>query len=111
MEHSLLYRVGPHEKEDFLTGEIRTLLAEFGAEVYSVPPEFTERVGHYIEQYQGPDRPLVAKALNGAAPQLRAMRQILEGNSYRRTWPTSRWSRARWCPANPAPRARSAPGS
>jgi soluble lytic murein transglycosylase-like protein len=78
LEQSLLYRVGPHEKEDFLTIEIRTLLAEFGAEVYSVPPEFTERVGHYIEQYQGPDRPLIAKALNGAAPQIRAMRQILE---------------------------------
>jgi hypothetical protein len=78
LEHSLLYRVGPHEKEDFLTGEIRILLAEFGAEVYSVPPEFVERVGHYIEQYQGPDRPLVAKALNGAAPQVKAMRRILE---------------------------------
>jgi hypothetical protein len=78
LEHSLLYRYGLHEKEDFLTGEIRTLLAEFGAEVYSVPPEFTERVGHYIEQYQGPDRPLIAKALNGAAPQIKVMRQILE---------------------------------
>ena len=79
LEHSLFYRyIGLHEKEDFLTGEIRTLLAEFGAEVYSVPPEFTERVGHYIEQYQGPNRPLIAKALNGAAPQLKTMRQILE---------------------------------
>ena len=78
LEHSLLYRYGPHEREDFLTAEIRTLLAEFGAEVYSVPPEFTERVGHYIEQYQGPNRPLIAKALNGAAPQVRTMRQILE---------------------------------
>jgi len=78
LEHSLLYRFGPHEKEDFLLREIRTLLVEFGAEVYSVPPEFIERVGHYIEQYQGPDRPLIRTALNSAAPRLKEMRRILD---------------------------------
>jgi hypothetical protein len=78
LEHSLLYRFGPHEKEDLLTQQIRTLLVEFGAEVYSVPFQFTERVGHYIEQYQGSDRPLIRTALNSAAPQLKEMRQILE---------------------------------
>ena len=63
---------------DFLTQEIRTLMAEFGAEVYSVPPEFADRVGYYIEQDQGPNRPLVAHVLHGAAAQLRVMRQVLE---------------------------------
>jgi membrane-bound lytic murein transglycosylase D len=77
LERNPLYRFSPHEKEDFLTQEIRTLMAEFGAEVYSVPPEFAERAGHYIELYQGPDRPLVAKVLNGSAGQLAVMRQIL----------------------------------
>ncbi len=77
LERNPLYRFGPHAKEDFLTQEIRTLMEEFGAEVYSVPPEFADRAGHYIEQYQGPDRPLVAHMLNGATAQLRIIRQIL----------------------------------
>jgi hypothetical protein len=78
LERNPLYRFGPHDKEDFLIQEIRTLMAEFGAEVYSVPPEFAERAGHYIELYQGPDRPLVAQALNGSAGQLKIMRLILQ---------------------------------
>ena len=78
LERNPLYRFSPHEKEDFLTKEIRTLMAEFGAELYSVPPEFAERAGHYIELYQGADRPLVAKVLTGSAGQLAVMRQILQ---------------------------------
>jgi hypothetical protein len=77
LEQNVFYRIGPHEKEDFLTHEIRRLMAEFGAEVYSVPPEFKERVAYYIQQYQGPNRPLVERALNGAAPQLGVMRRVL----------------------------------
>ena len=77
LERSLFYRLSPHEQEDFLTQEIRTLMAEFGAEVYSVPPDFVDRVGHYIEQYQGPDRALVTRVLSGAAPQINVMRQVL----------------------------------
>jgi pSer/pThr/pTyr-binding forkhead associated (FHA) protein len=78
LERNPLYRFGLHDKEDFLTHEIRALMAEFGAEVYSVPPEFSERAGHYIEQYLGPDRPLVAQVLNGSAGKLKIMRQILQ---------------------------------
>ena len=52
-------------------------MAEFGAEVYSVPPDFEERVGYYIEQYQGANRPLVAHVLNGSAGQLKIIRQVL----------------------------------
>ncbi len=78
LERNPLYRFGPHDKEDFLIQEIRTLMAEFGAEVYSVPPEFAERAGHYIELYQGPDRPLVARVLNDSAGQLKVMRLILQ---------------------------------
>ena len=78
LERSVLYRLGPHEKEDFLILEIRALMEEFGAEVYSIPPEFTERVGHYIEQDLGPNRILVARVLNGSAAQLKVMRQVLQ---------------------------------
>ena len=77
LERNVFYRFGLHEKEDFLIQEIRALMAEFGAEVYSVPPDFVERVGHYIEQDQGPDRPLVAHVLNDAATQLKVIRQVL----------------------------------
>ncbi len=77
LQQNLLYRVGPHPR-DFVTDEIRTIMAEFGSEVYSVPPELTERVKHYIEQYQGPDRPLIEKALGGAARQFGSVKQVLE---------------------------------
>lgn len=69
--------IGPHERQDALTTEIRDLMAEFEAEVYSIPSEFEERVGYYIEPYQGPDRPPVKQALGGAAAQIRVMRQVL----------------------------------
>jgi membrane-bound lytic murein transglycosylase D len=36
-----------------------------------------DRVGHYIEQDQGPNRPLVAHVLNDSAPQLAVIRQVL----------------------------------
>ncbi len=78
LESSVLYRFTPHFQQDFLTQEIRTLMAEFGAEVYSVPPEFTEQVRHYVEEYQGPNRPLVANALEHHVQQLRIMRQVLK---------------------------------
>lgn len=77
LERNPLYRVGVREKQDFVTEEIRALMAEFGAEVYSVPPEFVERVDHYIQQYLGPDRPLVEAALRRGAPQLKTMRRLL----------------------------------
>jgi hypothetical protein len=77
LEQSVFYRFGPHEKGDFLIEEIRALMAEFGAEVYSVPPDFVERVGHYIEQDQGPNHALVAHVLIDSAPQLRVIQRVL----------------------------------
>jgi soluble lytic murein transglycosylase-like protein len=80
LRRSLLYRVGVREKDDFVTQEIRLLMAEFGAEVYSVPPDFADRVRVYIGQYQGSDRSLMARALTGAAPQFNTVRRILVEN-------------------------------
>lgn len=77
LQRDILYRiVEPHQ--DFVTDEIRALLAEFGSEVYSVPPEFSERVKHYIQQYEGPDRPLMTRALGDAAGQISLIRRIVE---------------------------------
>ncbi len=77
LERSLLYRVGVREQGGFLTREIRVLMAEFGAEVYSVPPDFVERVDHYIQRYREQDRPLISHALREGAPKLEVMRQVL----------------------------------
>jgi hypothetical protein len=79
LQHELFYRFGGNgEREDFVTQEIRRLLAEFGAEEYSVPPEFTERVKYHIQQYQGPNRPLMQRALGIEAGQFDTMRRILK---------------------------------
>ena len=78
LERSLFYRVGVRENESFVTRQIRAVMAEFGAEVYSIPPEFTERVNTYIQQYQGPDRPLMERALSAASGKVEIMRQILK---------------------------------
>lgn len=78
LQDNLLYRFGSHSKPDFVTTEIRGLLAEFGAEVYSVPPEFSDRVKYYIQQYQGPNRSIMVRALGVAEPEVAQMRQLLE---------------------------------
>jgi len=79
LQRSLLYRLGGvHAEGDFVTRELRSLMAELGAEVYSIPPDFIERVNHYIEQDQGPERPLVSRALSQASGQLQTIRWILQ---------------------------------
>ena len=52
-------------------------MAEFGAETYSVPPEFLEQVKRFIEHYQGPDRPHIIAALGGSRQDVATMRRIL----------------------------------
>src|SRR2546422_8102904 len=44
LQRSLFYRVGVREQEEPGKPEIRALMAEFGAETYSIPPEFLEQV-------------------------------------------------------------------
>ena len=79
LQRSLLYRLGPHDAEDFVTRELREVMAEFGAEVYSIPPDFVERVNHYIEQDRGPDRPNIVHALDQSGTGLATIRGILKG--------------------------------
>jgi len=76
LRRNLLYRVGT-AKEDFVPAEIHKLMSEFGAEEYSIPPEFIERVNSQIRDYQGPDRPNMERALGEDSPQIVAMQQIL----------------------------------
>jgi pSer/pThr/pTyr-binding forkhead associated (FHA) protein len=77
LQSSLFYRIANRPQEDLVTGEIRTLMNEFGAEVYSVPPEFTERVKYYLAKYQDENRPLMAHALSEGQKHLKTAREIL----------------------------------
>jgi soluble lytic murein transglycosylase-like protein len=81
LERSVLYRYAVLPKESFITREIRTIMTEFGAETYSVPPEFEQRVNQYIERYQGPDRPLMKHALNEAGSKMTVIRAMLEADN------------------------------
>ena len=79
LQRTLLYRLsGGHEEGDAVTRELRSIMAELGAESYSIPPDFIERVHHYIEQDQGPERPIIAHALSQAGGQIETMRKILQ---------------------------------
>jgi soluble lytic murein transglycosylase-like protein len=81
LQSNLLYRVGAFEHEESIKREIRALMEEFGAETYSIPPEFLEQVKHFIEQFQGPDRRNMERALGGARKSMDVMRQIFEQNN------------------------------
>jgi pSer/pThr/pTyr-binding forkhead associated (FHA) protein len=78
LQHNLLYRMSGNYKEPFVTQQIRALMTEFGAEEYSIPPEFIDRVNFHIRQYQGPGRTQMELAFSVAAPKIAAMQQILD---------------------------------
>ena len=81
LQKTLLYRVGSFEHEEAIKNEIRALMAEFGAETYSIPPEFLGNVKRFVQQYEGPDRPHMARALGEASEEMKTMRQIFEQNN------------------------------
>ncbi len=81
LESTLLYRATSFEREESVKREIRALLAEFGAETYSIPPEFLDQVKRFIEQYQGPDRPHMERAMGAASKQMGLMRRIFQENN------------------------------
>lgn len=79
LEHSLLYRIGGGpQKATYLARGLHSLMAEFGAEVYSIPPDFVERVNYYIEQDEGPNRPIMERALNQASGEIDTIKRILD---------------------------------
>lgn len=78
VQQDVFYRLGTRgqPEEDSLRRAIRELMAEFGAEVYSVPPEFIVNVNRYIQEYQGPNRPNMERALGEARKDLEIMRAV-----------------------------------
>ncbi len=81
LQNTLLYRVSSFEREEFIKHEIRALMAEFGAETYSIPPEFVEEVKRFIQRYQGPDRPNMERAIRESRKDMRTMRAIFVENN------------------------------
>jgi len=77
LRSNLLYRMTGAPPESFVMQEIRALMVEFGAEVYSVPPDFVDQVNAHIQRYLGPDRPNMTRALREAKGQIAAMQRIL----------------------------------
>ena len=69
-------------------------MAEFGAEIYSLPPDFTERVNHYIQQYQGPDHELVAHVLGPGGARMKRLRGSSRSKTCPPIWRIFRWSKA-----------------
>ncbi len=80
LERNPLYRLSARRPPDPLDSDIRVLLAEFGAEVYSIPPEFRQAVKRELERFRGPERPLMARALSEAEPEIGRIGRLLERN-------------------------------
>jgi membrane-bound lytic murein transglycosylase D len=82
LQSDLLYRLGVRDRQhDFLEAEIHALLEEFGAEVYSVPPQFVNEVSNHVRRYQTADRPHMQRALSTTRGQLRTIQGILVRNN------------------------------
>jgi len=81
IQKNLLYKIGARDEEqDFVEAELTALLAEFGDEAYSIPPEFASRVRFYIDQYRNRDRELFLLALVDKRGDLEQMRSLLDAH-------------------------------
>jgi soluble lytic murein transglycosylase-like protein len=81
LQNNLLLRVSGWQRDESVKREIRALMEEFGAETYSIPPEFLEQVNRFIRQYQGPNRAHMRRALGEASKDMDGMRRTFEKNS------------------------------
>ena len=78
LRRNMLYQLGDlDEEEDYIGAEIRLLLEEFGADTYSVPPQFIKKVRFFIAQYQNRDRRNIERVLGSSRDELQMVRQIL----------------------------------
>jgi hypothetical protein len=76
LQDNILYRLGTLGHHDaFVQAQIKTLLKDFGAEVYSIPPEFLTEVTRFITQFQERDRAHVTRIV-GRTDDLNLMRGV-----------------------------------
>lgn len=79
IQSGLLFKWGIlGEDQLFIQQEVRTLMRAFGAEAYSIPPEFIDEVNSFIERYQTSDRPHVERVMGSSHADLERMRTIFE---------------------------------
>ena len=77
VQNSVFYKLAPEDHpRSFVEQEIRTLLAEFGAESYSIPPQFVQEVDRYIRYYQTQDRGTIQPIVNKYRKDFQEMRAI-----------------------------------
>jgi pSer/pThr/pTyr-binding forkhead associated (FHA) protein len=78
LQKGLLFRWGIlGEEQLFIQREIRSLMEDFGAEAYSIPPEFIGQVREHIERYQSRDRKHVERILGRSRDDLEQIRGLL----------------------------------
>jgi len=82
LKRRLLYKLGVRsEEQDFIETEIRELMAEFGAEDYSIPPEFSTQVRRYVDRYRERDRKNIEQTLTKHWDTLQQVRLSLKNDS------------------------------
>ncbi len=82
LQKSILYQLGARSLEqDFIVQQINNLMADFGAEQCSIPPEFVAQVNVFIRQYQDSDREPMARALGPERKNFERVRTILKENN------------------------------
>jgi hypothetical protein len=78
VQDNILYRLGTLGRHDaFVQSEIKRLMKDFGAETYSIPPEFVSEVTRFITQLEARDRANVEMVLRRRRGDVDVMRQIL----------------------------------
>ncbi len=79
LQRNLFYKLGVRgQTQALVEREIKTLMAEFGAESYSIPPEFVEQVNRFIQQYQERDRANMQRAVGRSRRDLETIRLLFE---------------------------------
>ena len=77
IQSGLLFKWGIlGEDQLFIQQEVRTLMRTFGAEAYSIPPDFIDEVNRFIERYETSDRPHVERIIGTSRADLEKMRTI-----------------------------------
>lgn len=60
VQDSMFYKLAPEARQTpFIESEIRAILTEFGAESYSIPPQFVEEVERYVKYFETEDRGVI----------------------------------------------------
>jgi len=77
---NVLYELSADKDEAFIESEIRSLLTDLGAEEYSIPPQFVERVDTYIQQFKTRDRANVERILFEREKEMLQIRDVFERN-------------------------------